>query len=57
MTRKWNGYWINTGKTMGAPSPTVGAAPYLRKTFQCEKAPSEAKISGTGPRRHAVRSP
>ena len=44
MTRKWNGYWINTGKTMGAPSPTVGAAPYLRKTFQCEKAPSEAKI-------------
>ena len=20
MTRNWNGYWINTGKQMGAPS-------------------------------------
>lgn len=44
MTRNWNGYWINTGKQMGAPSTEVGSAPYLRKTFDCAAAPRQAKI-------------
>ena len=44
MTRNWNGYWINTGKQMCAPSTEVGSAPYLRKTFDCAAAPRQAKI-------------
>ena len=44
MTREWNGYWINDGKTMCAPADWVGAAPYLRKTFVCDKAPEKATV-------------
>ena len=44
MTRNWNGYWINTGKEMCAPSTEIGSAPYLRKTFACPAAPEQAKI-------------
>lgn len=44
MTRQWSGYWINDGKCMGAPADTVGAAPYLRRTFVCDRTPAEAKI-------------
>lgn len=40
--RKWTGYWINTGKTMSAPSREVGSAPYLRKTFECPAKPARA---------------
>lgn len=50
MTRNWNGYWINTGKEMCAPSTEIGSAPYLRKTFDCPAAPEQAKLylSGLG---------
>ncbi len=40
--RKWSGYWINVGKPMGAPAKEVGAAPYLRKTFECSDKPQQA---------------
>ena len=42
--RKWNGYWINAGITMGAPAEEVLPAPYLRKTFECAAAPQKAVI-------------
>ena len=44
ITRKWFGYWINTGKCLGTPTCEVGAAPYLRKTFVCMEMPEKASV-------------
>lgn len=46
--KKWNGVWINIGKTMLTPSPEVGRAPYLRKTFTCSSNPRKATVSLCG---------
>ena len=46
--KNWNGVWINTGKTMLTPSPEVGRAPYLRKTFSCSSNPRKATVSLCG---------
>ena len=42
ITRKWSGYWINTGNQMGTPSHESVASPYLRKTFFCDEKPEKA---------------
>jgi alpha-L-rhamnosidase len=44
LERKWRGYWINAGSTMGAPSDEVLPAPYLRKTFICSSKPEKASV-------------
>ena len=44
ITRKWSGFWINTGKQMGTPDHGSVASPYLRKTFSCDKKPEKAIV-------------
>jgi len=44
MERKWAGRWINAGRTMGTPTADVVSAPYLRKTFVCERKPKKASV-------------
>ena len=44
MERKWTGRWINAGRTMGTPTAEAVSAPYLRKTFVCERKPKKASV-------------
>ncbi len=44
LERKWQGRWINAGSTMGTPSDENNNAPYLRKTFICERKPKKASV-------------
>lgn len=42
--RKWQGRWINAGRTMITPSEEMVSAPYLRKTFVCDDKPRKATV-------------
>ena len=44
LERNWKGRWINTGRTMGAPTEEVLNAPYLRKNFVCKCNPKQASV-------------
>ena len=44
LERKWQGRWINDGSTMGTPTDVNNNAPYLRKTFICERKPKKATV-------------
>ena len=44
LERKWLGRWINAGRTMGTPTNEMVSAPYLRKTFLCERKPKKASV-------------
>ena len=44
LERKWLGRWINAGRTMGTPTSEMVSAPYLRKTFLCERKPQKASL-------------
>ena len=44
ITRKWSGYWINTGKCMATPKHESAVSPYLRKTFDCTAKPKKATV-------------
>lgn len=42
--RKWQGCWINAGRTMGTVTAETHPAPYLRTTFTCMDRPEKASI-------------
>ena len=44
LERKWQGRWINAGKTMVAPNNDIENAPLFRKTFICEEKPEQATL-------------